>query len=103
MHCGRYFQRSDISKDPVLNCKDREHPHPHHDVPTIEDRAVQSLHRKRNQWGAPFHKSTLDREAAVHNRHGRLKVVKDIPNNTTVMGYPAVPLKEFLKKGNNNE
>ena len=25
-------------------------------------------------------------------------VVKDIPNNTTVMGYPAVPLKEFLKK-----
>ena len=76
---GRYFQRSDISKDPVLNCKDPEHPHPHHDVPTIEDRAVQSLHRKRNQWGAPFHKSTLDREAAVHNRHGRLKVVKDIP------------------------
>tara|TARA_B100001559_G_C16428770_1_gene588803 strand:- start:62 stop:1021 length:960 start_codon:yes stop_codon:yes gene_type:complete len=26
-------------------------------------------------------------------------VVKDIPDNTTVMGYPAVPLKEFLKKG----
>ena len=25
-------------------------------------------------------------------------VVKDIPNNTTVMVYPAVPLKEFLKK-----
>ncbi len=25
-------------------------------------------------------------------------VVKDIPNNTIVMGYPAVPLKEFLKK-----
>ena len=25
-------------------------------------------------------------------------VVKDIPNDTTVMGYPAVPLKEFLKK-----
>ena len=25
-------------------------------------------------------------------------VVKDIPDNTTVMGYPAVPLKEFLKK-----
>ena len=25
-------------------------------------------------------------------------VVKDIPNNTTVMGYPAVPLKEFLKR-----
>ena len=24
-------------------------------------------------------------------------VVKDIPNNTTVMGYPAVTLKEFLK------
>jgi len=24
-------------------------------------------------------------------------VVKDIPDNTTVMGYPAVPLKEFLK------
>ena len=29
-------------------------------------------------------------------------VVKDIPNNTTVMGYPAVPLKEFLKKEKNN-
>ena len=25
-------------------------------------------------------------------------VVKDIPDNMTVMGYPAVPLKEFLKK-----
>tara|TARA_B100002051_G_scaffold113184_1_gene107743 strand:- start:850 stop:1830 length:981 start_codon:yes stop_codon:yes gene_type:complete len=25
-------------------------------------------------------------------------VVKDIPDNTTVMGYPAVPLKEFIKK-----
>ena len=25
-------------------------------------------------------------------------VVKDIEYNTTVMGYPAVPLKEFLKK-----
>ena len=25
-------------------------------------------------------------------------VVKDIPDNTTVMGYPAVPFKEFLKK-----
>ncbi len=25
-------------------------------------------------------------------------VVKDVPDNTTVMGYPAVPLKEFLKK-----
>ena len=25
-------------------------------------------------------------------------VVKNIPDNTTVMGYPAVPLKEFLKK-----
>ncbi len=25
-------------------------------------------------------------------------VVKDIPDDTTVMGYPAVPLKEFLKK-----
>ena len=29
-------------------------------------------------------------------------VVKNIPNNTTVMGYPAVPLKEFLKKEKNN-
>jgi hypothetical protein len=76
---GRYFKNSDISKDSVLNCKDPEHPHPHHSVATIEDRAVQSLHRARNQWGAPFHKSTLDREAAVHNRHGRLKVVNDIP------------------------
>ncbi len=28
-------------------------------------------------------------------------VVKDIPDNTTVMGYPAVPLKEFLKKVKN--
>ena len=25
-------------------------------------------------------------------------VVKDIPDHTTVMGYPAVPLKDFLKK-----
>ena len=25
-------------------------------------------------------------------------VIKDVPDNTTVMGYPAVPLKEFLKK-----
>ena len=25
-------------------------------------------------------------------------VVKDIPDNTTVMGYPAIPLKEFLKR-----
>ncbi len=30
-------------------------------------------------------------------------VVKDIEDNTVVMGYPAVPLKEFLKKGNSNE
>ena len=30
-------------------------------------------------------------------------VVKDIPENTTVMGYPAVPLKEFLKAGKSNE
>ena len=29
-------------------------------------------------------------------------VLKDIPDNTTVMGYPAVPLKEFLKKEKNN-
>ncbi len=29
-------------------------------------------------------------------------VVKDIPDNTTVMGYPAVPLKDFLKKEKNN-
>ena len=29
-------------------------------------------------------------------------VVKDIPDNTTVMGYPAVPLKEFLKKEKDN-
>ncbi len=29
-------------------------------------------------------------------------VVKNIPDNTTVMGYPAVPLKEFLKKEKNN-
>ena len=27
-------------------------------------------------------------------------VVKDIPDNTTVMGYPAVPLKDFLKNKN---
>ena len=25
-------------------------------------------------------------------------VVKSIPDGTTVMGYPAVPLKEFIKK-----
>ena len=30
-------------------------------------------------------------------------VVKDIPDNTTVMGYPAVPLKEFLKKKESDE
>ena len=30
-------------------------------------------------------------------------VVKDVPNNTIVMGYPAVPLKEFLKKKKNND
>ena len=30
-------------------------------------------------------------------------VVKDILDNTVVMGYPAVPLKEFLKKGKNSE
>ena len=30
-------------------------------------------------------------------------VVKNIPDNTTVMGYPAVPLKEFLKKEKNND
>ena len=30
-------------------------------------------------------------------------VVKDIPDNTTVMGYPAVPLKEFLTKGKKDE
>ena len=29
-------------------------------------------------------------------------VVKNIQDNTTVMGYPAVPLKEFLKKEKNN-
>ena len=26
-------------------------------------------------------------------------VVKDISDNSVVMGYPAMPLKEFLKKG----
>ena len=30
-------------------------------------------------------------------------VVKDIPDNIVVMGYPAVPLKEFLKKGKDSE
>ena len=25
-------------------------------------------------------------------------VVKDVPDNSIIMGYPAVPLKEFLKK-----
>ena len=30
-------------------------------------------------------------------------VVKDIPDNTAVMWYPAVPLKKFLKKEKNNE
>ena len=30
-------------------------------------------------------------------------VVKDIKDNSIVMGYPAVPLKEFLKKGKNVE
>ena len=30
-------------------------------------------------------------------------VVKDIPDNTTVMGYPAVPLRDFLKKEKNND
>ena len=30
-------------------------------------------------------------------------VVKDIEDNTIVMGYPAVPLKEFLKKGKDFE
>ena len=29
-------------------------------------------------------------------------VVKDIPDDTIVMGYPAVPLKEFLKKNKND-
>jgi len=27
-------------------------------------------------------------------------VIKDIPNNQQVMGYPAIPLKEFIKKNN---
>ena len=30
-------------------------------------------------------------------------VVKDIEDNSVVMGYPAVPLKEFLKKGKDIE
>ena len=30
-------------------------------------------------------------------------VVKDISDNMTVMGYPAVPLKEFLKKDKIND
>ena len=30
-------------------------------------------------------------------------VVKDIEDNSVVMGYPAVPLKEFLKKGKDFE
>jgi len=29
-------------------------------------------------------------------------VIKDIPDNTTVMGYPAIPLRDFLKKEKNN-
>ena len=29
---------------------------------------------------------------------GGSRVINDIPNNAKVMGYPAVPLKEFLKK-----
>jgi UDP-3-O-[3-hydroxymyristoyl] glucosamine N-acyltransferase len=30
-------------------------------------------------------------------------VVKDIPDGITVMGYPAVPLKEFLKNTKKND
>ena len=29
-------------------------------------------------------------------------VVKDIEDNQTVMGYPAMPLKDFLKKNRND-
>ena len=30
-------------------------------------------------------------------------VVKDIEDNTTVMGYPAIPLKQFIKENKNND
>eukprot|EP00945_MAST-04E_sp_MAST-4E-sp1_P008931 g8931.t1 len=76
---GRFYRKSDIMQEPVLNSKDADHPHPHHRVDSINDRHEQSLHRQRNQWGAPFHYSTLDREAAMHQRRGRLTVAKDIP------------------------
>ena len=30
-------------------------------------------------------------------------VVNDIPDNQRVMGYPAIPLKKFIKQRNENE
>ena len=68
-----------MAQDTVLNAKSMAHPHPHFNVTPIEERSVQSLHRARNQWGATVSQEHLDREAAIHNRHGRLKVAKDIP------------------------
>ena len=76
---GRYFEGSSISHDPVLNSKESDHPSPHHDVAPIGVRNEQSLHRKRNVWGAPFHNTTLQRELAMHNRLGHLKKADGIP------------------------
>ena len=45
--------------------------------------------------------SVIDKKAKIGNNvkiGGGSGVVKDIPDNTVVMGYPAVSLKEFLKK-----
>ena len=49
-----------------------------------------------------IHKSSvIDKQAIISKKvkiGGGSGVVKDVGDNQIVMGYPAVPLKEFLKK-----
>ena len=45
--------------------------------------------------------SVIDKQAKIGNNvkiGGGSGVINDIPDNRQIMGYPAVPLKEFVKQ-----
>ena len=52
-----------------------------------------------------IHKSSqIDQKAKISQNvkiGGGSGVVKDIADNQTIMGYPAIPLKDFIKKNKN--
>ena len=45
---------------------------------------------------------SLSQEHIASKLNFKVSLVKDIEDNMIVMGYPAVPLKEFLKKKKKN-